>query len=354
MNMLFAGNWRWQIYEEACAQALEKLGVHVIRFQWDGHFRGLPGRVESKYPIPGPASLHLNKELLATATRMRPDVIFIWRGTHIWVRTLRAMKIRTGALMVTYNNDDPFGPKAHGQVPWHHHYYWRLYIKSIPEYDVHFVFRALNIPEILDEGAKEAHVLMPYFIPDLHRPVVPSEADRKRYECDVVFAGHYEPDGRDRYLQALIERGLHVRLFGGEYWNQSLTGDLARYFGKIRPVYGNEYVKALCGARMCLSLHSKMNRDTYTTRSFEIPACGRVMLSERTPDLERMFKEDEEAIYFSSPDELVRKAVWLRDHSDEAERIAKAGMRRVHVDGHSVNDRMKYLLSIVSKHLGDK
>jgi spore maturation protein CgeB len=173
--------------------------------------------------------------------------------------------------------------------------------------------------------------------------------DMERFECDAVFVGHHEPDGRERYLTGLVKAGLKVRLFGDKYWTRGVLGDLADYFGQVRHAIGEEYSKALCGAKMCLNFLSRMNRDSYTTRCFEIPACGKLLLSERTEDLVQMFKEDQEAVFFSSTDELVEKALWLRDHPDELDRIALAGMRRVHRDGHSVDDRMKEFLRIVNK-----
>ena len=351
MKILFAGNFHWPMYEEACALALSGLGVDVRRFAWNGYFSSFAGRVQNKFPFPGPATLQLNRELIGATEEFVPDAVFIWRGTHVRQETLKTLKRNTGAILVSYNNDDPFGPEAHGNVPWHHSFFWKMYMACVPEYDIHFVFRAVNIPEILDRGAKGAEVLMPYFIPELHRPVELSEEDRARFECDVVFAGHYEPDGREQYLRQLVDAGLHVRLFGGRYWTRRVLGDLAGRFGKVRPVYGLDYTKALCGAKMCLSLLSKMNRDTYTTRCFEIPACGGLLLSERTDDLRRMFREDEEAVFFSGPEELAEKALWLKSRPDEIERIAAAGMRRVHTDCHSAEGRMKQFLVVLEKHL---
>ena len=100
---------------------------------------------------------------------------------------------------------------------------------------------------------------------------------------------------------------------------------------------------------MCLCFLSKLNRDTYTRRCFEIPACGKLLLSERTEDLMKMFTEDEEAVFFSTPEELVEKALWLSQHPEDVERIARAGMQRVHLDGHSVKDRMKEFVTVLEK-----
>ena len=351
MRILFAGDWCFDFYEKACAQALESLGVHVIPFKWDGYFQGIPGRAQSKFPFAGPAICRLNKDLLKLAEKSRPDAVFIWRGTHILRGTLSAIKKETGAALVSYNHDDPFAPEANRQVPWHYHFYWNLFVKSISEYDIHFVVRQVNIPEFFEKGAIQVHILKQFFCPELHHPLVLCEPDRSKYECDVVFAGHYEPDGRVQRLRRLVEAGLHVRLFGGKYWTSRVLGDLAGYFGEIRQVHGIDYAKALCGAKLCLCFMSKMNRDNYTTRCFEIPACGGLLLSERTGDLKLMFKEDEEAVFFSSVEELVEKALWLKSRPDEIARIAAAGMRRVHDDGHSVEDRMKQFLAVVEEHL---
>lgn len=349
MRMLMAGHWRWPMYEEACANAFSSLGVEVVPFNWSVFFAGRLGRFQHALPAPGPALLRLNRALVRRTQEVQPDVLFVWRGTHILSSTLRRVKVHTRAQLVSYNNDDPFGPSAHGCVPWHHHHLWRLYIRSLKYYDHNFVYRQVNVAEALQAGARSATVLGPYFVPALHRPTPLDDRDLVRYGCDVCFVGHYEADGRDRYLRALVQAGLHVRLYGGKYWTPAVLGNLAPYFGEIRLVYGEEYAKALCGAKMCLSLLSRLNRDTYTRRCFEIPACGCLLLSERTDDLRRMFRENEEAVFFSSPQELVEKASWLRRHPEEASKIAQAGQYRVHAGGHSVVERMRQLLSVLDE-----
>jgi len=349
MRIVLAGDWQWDIYEKFCSKALTHLGHEVIPFQWREFFCGRIGKLQNFIPFPGPSLAKLNFEFTKLANDTKPDVILVWRGTHVLPVTLRKIKQNMQATIVTYNNDDPFGPAAHDNVPWHHHFKWFWHLRILKQSDLALVYRPVNAVEAKAAGAKKVAVLRPYFIPELHKPIKLTEQDRFRYGCDVVFVGHYEPDGRDEYLRQLVDAGLHVRLFGGGYWTQSVLGDLADYFGEISPVYGDDYAKALCGAKMCLCFLSKLNRDTYTRRCFEIPACGRLLLSERTEELQRLFKEDEEAVFFSSMEELTEKALWLRDHPQDIERMAQAGMRRVHADGHSVYDRMKEFLDLVDE-----
>jgi len=349
MRILVAGDWQWDVYEKSCSDALARLGHEVIPFRCSDFFRGRIGRLQCYIPFPGPALAKLNFELAKLANDTKPEVILVWRGIHVLPVTLRKIKQNTQATIVTYNNDDPFGPAAHDNVPWHHHFKWFWYIRTLKHSDLALVYRPVNVGEAKAAGAKRLAILKPYFIPELNRPVKLTEQDRIRYGCDVVFVGHYEPDGREEYLRQLVDAGLHVRLFGGGDWTRSVLGDLTDYFGEVSPVFGDDYAKALCGAKMCLCFLSKLNRDTYTRRCFEIPACGRLLLSERTEDLQRLFKEDEEAVFFTSPEELTGKALLLRDHAQDIERIAEAGMRRVHADGHTVYARMKEFLDIVNK-----
>jgi spore maturation protein CgeB len=60
-----------------------------------------------------------------------------------------------------------------------------------------------------------------------------------------------------------------------------------------------------------------------------------------------MFKEDEEACFFSSNEELVAKAKWLLANPDIRERIAQAGLRRVWANGHDVNSRARQFLETI-------
>jgi len=40
MKLLLAGNWQYDWYEAACAEALKRLGVEVIPFRFAPFFRG--------------------------------------------------------------------------------------------------------------------------------------------------------------------------------------------------------------------------------------------------------------------------------------------------------------------------
>lgn len=352
MKIVLAGNWEWRIYEDASAAALRRLGHEVVPFAFGKFFEGRIGHYQRVLAaIPSPASFALNRALVRTVESTRPDLVFVWRGTHVWPSTLRALR-RAGARVVSYNNDDAFGKVADRGAPWHHRYLWKWYLRGLRECDVNFVYRPVNVAEAIAHGARNVQVLPPYFVRELHGPVELTDADCENYECDIVFIGHYEPDGREKILQALVRAGLRVRLFGGEYWTQEVLGEASDYFGSVKPVAEVEYAKALRGAKMCLALLSTLNRDVYTRRCFEIPACGQPMVCQRTAELQRFFREDVEAIFFASIEELIEKVLWLKDRPEELAKIGAAGLARVRQDGHDADHRMGEMLAYVAQASG--
>ncbi len=347
MKIIIVGDWRWPQYEDAFATGLKELGHEVVKFSVSTYFKGVLGKYQNALPIPGPALVRLNRELLCFIKAEAPGLTLAWRCTHVLPSTIKRIN-KLGTVTVSYNNDDPFGPETHGEVPWHHHFLWYWYIKSLKHFRFNFFYRQRNIAEAKSHGVTHADVLMPYFRPWQDRPITLNKEENIAFGCDVVFVGHYEPDNRERYLRALVDAGLSVKLYGGGYWTKQVLGDLYNYFAPIEPAEGEDYTKALCGAKVCLAFLSELNRDTYTRRCFEIPACGRVMLAERTDDLLKMFVEDVEACFFSSKEELVSKAKWLVENPDIANQIAEAGNRRVWGDGHDVKSRVAWFLKTVN------
>src|SRR6266851_602414 len=107
MRVLLAGGWRYAIYEEAFSSALQRKGVEVVPFSWTPYLTGPVGRWQEKWALSGLAAARLNRALLSTATQLKPDVVFVWRGTVITPATVRRIRAETSALLVSYNNDDP-------------------------------------------------------------------------------------------------------------------------------------------------------------------------------------------------------------------------------------------------------
>jgi spore maturation protein CgeB len=88
----------------------------------------------------------------------------------------------------------------------------------------------------------------------------------------------------------------------------------------------------------------RANRDDHVMRTFEIPACGAFMLTERTDTHLELFEEDREAAYFSSADELVSKVLYYLRHDSERMRISEAGYKKLSNGRHTYGDRLAQII----------
>ncbi|MEQ9667665.1 MAG: glycosyltransferase [Coleofasciculus sp. G2-EDA-02] len=89
-----------------------------------------------------------------------------------------------------------------------------------------------------------------------------------------------------------------------------------------------EIPEILGSARIGLNILRPQNEMGHNIRTFEIPATETLMLSERSQELLKLFKEDREAIYFSSPDELNQKVEYLLQNPNLIQSIAEAGYKK--------------------------
>jgi len=352
MRILIAGDWHSELHEEVVSTALKNLGHEVEEFRWCHYFDRKPGawgrlahwtsRIQNKY-IVGFTVNRVNTDLFALARSFRPDMLFVYRGTHITAKTLRSIKtVSPDSIMVGYNNDDPFSPT---QVP----YLWRNFLSALPEYDLVLAYRHANIREYQEAGARRVELLRSWFVPERNHPVVLTDEERERFETDVVFVGHYEADQRLEYLEEIVRQGFRLRLFGPGYdWDPVIQkSQVLRSFQPVRLVWGADYNRALCGAKIALCFFSKLNRDTYTRRCFEIPATGTLMLSEFSEDLAGMYREGIEADFFRSRDEMIEKIRKYLNDDNRRSSVAAAGHLRVRSDGHDVSSRMKQVIEWV-------
>ena len=354
MRILLVGEFAWHWYQEACADALEKLGCEVHRFGWLERFkRWIPGKSEPEYhslatriqyrALAGPLVARINRELVETAERLEPDVVWFYGAQLVFPRTVRTLRSRLPrAVLAQYANDNPFSPRNPASM-------WRHFIGCIPLMHAHFAYRIQNLADLHAHGAPRPHLLRSYFLPEIDRPIRAEEID-PRFRVDVVFAGHFEDDGRIEMMEAICRAGYSLNLFGGG-WNAArprLAPDSPLHvLYPIAPVVGDEYVQAIGGAKVALCFLSRLNEDTYTRRSFQIPAMRTAMLSERTVDLESLFVDGEEALFFSTTDELLDRLRLLVNDDSLRRRIADGGHARVYRDGHDVVSRMKTFLDAI-------
>jgi spore maturation protein CgeB len=315
--------------------ALERLGHDVIPFN--------SFEYESTNPLirkivfrlsAGPAVERLNRDLLLIAEREKPDIL--WTDKLLWMRPgtldrFRAMDITT----VSYMIDNPFGTR---QDPG-----WRLYMKNIPHYDLHVVQRDKNIRDYRSRGARDVIKVQTAYEPTVHYPAPAGWSDKDRNR-EVSFIGT-PYDDRARFLTRLWSQyGLSVAVSGGVVWKSALgpdaTGAIYRGNGEL---FRDEYREGIWKSKINLSFITHSNCDEFVHKSFEIAGCGGFLLAERSEGHLQRFREDEEAVFFSTIEECVEKIRRYLSDEEARARIAASGNARAKRDGY-YNDRQVALI----------
>ncbi len=279
----------------------------------------------------------LNRQIINQMRQETFDVLWVDKGTAIRAKTLQlAKQLQPDCRLVHLNPDDPFGQFRKG---------WKVFLKAIPFYDLHFVARTPNISEYQSFGGKNIHVYDRSFSKNLHRPLQLSEEERGKYAAKIGFVGSCARE-RAGAIAHLILNGLPVAVWG-DGWPKSEHWELIRPHFRGGARYGEEYVKIIGGMDIALHFLRHENRDEQDSRTFEIPACGAFMLAERSAKHETFFIENEEVVFFNNADELLEKARHYLVHPEQAKRIAAAGRRRCIESGYDHHSRMKMLLDIV-------
>lgn len=317
-----------------------ELGADVVPFKEGDYFdvagrswiRSVLLRLQEKYKV-GNRIATLNRDLVMKATTEGVDCVVIVRGDLISPRTLRKLRER-GITIVGMNNDNPFSAK-------HEFYKWRLLKQGIRFYDLYYAYRHSNIQQFKDAGCSNVRLLRSFFIRETSKPI---QACAK--SIDLVFIGHWEPDGRDAYVSSLLDLpNLTFKIYGTG-WDKSLLADqITQRQGAVYPVFSEQYNEAINRAKIALVLLSGLNEDTYTRRVFEITAAKTMMLSQFTDDLTSLFQDEKEVIYFRNVKELCSKVAYFSTHERERDIVATAGYQRVMQDGHEAVDRARQMLS---------
>ena len=287
-------------------------------------------------PIRIPENNNENERICKMVQMKHYDVIWIDKGHTIFPSTLKYIKmVSPSTRIVSYSPDNM--ALRHNQT--------QQYLETIPLYDYIFTNKSYILEDMRKLGAKKIYFVNNSYEETFHHPFNLTPEEKKELGGDVGFVGMWEQERCESILY-LATHGIKVKVFGDKKWNKykkyspslEIVGHLLK---------GDDYSKSLQAFRISLCFLRKINQDQQTTRSVEIPACGGFMLAERTAEHLSMFKENEEAVYFSSNKELLDKCLYYLSHETERNRIAQTGRKRCITSGYSNEGMIRHALNIV-------
>lgn len=166
----------------------------------------------------------------------------------------------------------------------------------------------LNVVEFFKKAGANAVFLTQGGNPDISHP---DEKVEKTY--DVVFVGTIRKN-RKKYIKFLENNGITVETFGEH--------------AKHGHVFAKEMADIYRRSKIVLNLNTSEKSTGFSIRVFEALGTGSLFLSEYCKDLEMLFENKKELVWFSSPQEcleLIEK--YLKD-PESRERIAQCGAER--------------------------
>lgn len=279
-----------------------------------------------------------NVHLIAAAQDSHPDMLLVFKGSFVQSETidrLRQMGVRCYCFFpdVSFRTHGPYLPHA------------------LPRYDWIFTTKSFGLYDLRDQlGMTRASMLYHAFDRDLHRPVRLTHEDVDRYQCDVSFIGTWSPK-KEALLTTLVRArpDLRVRIWGDQWHRANHARALAKCIA-LRPVAGEEYVRAIAASAINLGILSEQRRgssngDQITSRTFHIPACGGFLLHERTDEVLRIFADGSSIACFGDDSELLERVDQYLAAPRRRGEIAERGRQTVE-SKHSWDARIQEILAL--------
>ncbi|WP_185154416.1 glycosyltransferase [Fulvivirga sp. M361] len=261
----------------------------------------------------GPLIPKINSYVINNLGDESYDIIWVDKAVYISPKTTDILRSRT-KLLIHFTPDPAF--TFHKSS---------LFYLSLPKYDYAITTKSYE----LDFYHKHLDKDKVYFMYQGYDPQVHQNSVQfKDRDLSIVFIGHAEHE-RFQMMQTLLNNQFHIRLAGRNWSKFAKKNKHVKHLDfRGEGLYGPGYVSALNNSKYSWGALSKWVPEKHTTRTFEIPACGSALISERTTEIQDIFSDDE-VIFYSNLDDLQEKIRWYNTHPDELEKLAGLGYSKV-------------------------
>ena len=313
------------LWTQGVAAELHALGHEVVAV-YDYRQRGRDLRVLGLSPL---GRRRMQKELVALARDLEPDLLFANKGERLkrpTVRSISALGVRT----LDWFPDDP--------------HCLDMSMELSTRYDYYLTHCSYAAERLRTEAGANAIYMPLSCIPIFTQELAFDESELERYRADVCFIGTYDGT-RERVLSALTD--FDLRIWGPDWGPSSLTR-----FWTGHGAYGLEARKVLAGAKVVVNVHRNFGGpfERYghgaNVRVFETTAAGAFMLCDRKKDVEAIFEEGSEVAYYETVDEARQKISYYLDHEPERRAAAERAQAKARRD-HSLRKRLAEIIAVV-------
>jgi hypothetical protein len=297
------------------ARALQMLGWRIERYDMvAGYTRGrLLTRVGPlRRLLRRPLWALMARETRVLARRHRPDLILATKAPYLNAESVRALR-QGGAPVAMIYPDSPYGG-----------YTQRADVLSVlAAYDRLYIWGRQLVSRLSVDGLTSAAYLPFAFDPGDYGadgPVATPSCGRLHA---ITFIGQ-RYDKREAWLAAL--GGLDVGVWGLG-WRRSDTRRAAGHCVHPERARGAAAAAIYRGATLALNVLLEDNVPAHNMRTFEIPPCNTVMLSEATGEIASFFEPERACLVAANPEAMRAQAERALADPALTQAIAKEGAR---------------------------
>lgn len=127
------------------------------------------------------------------------------------------------------------------------------------------------------------------------------------------------------------------------YWTSLLEIRYGNRFKKDVFILGKDMVDAINSYKIATN---KSCSDDLNYRTFETLGAKTFLLTNKVPNIHKIFKDGEHCVMYDTIDEMITKIDYYLEHMDEANKIAESGYNHVKAN-HTYVQRAKMLLEIM-------
>lgn len=280
-----------------------------------------------RYKI-GPLITLINKYVLSSLEDFQYDLIWVDKAVFLTPETTAVLRAITKKL-IHFTPDPSF--------TFHRS---RHFFNSLPYYDYLITTKSYELSYYREQTPAEKVILLHQgFDKKKHSPVH-SFAQKENH---MIFIGHFEKQ-RGEIVRHLVENKITVVVAGkgwSKFHKKKVNCAFLKYLGI--GIFGDQYVQQISKAMFSWGALSKWIPEKHTTRTFEIPACGTALITERNEETQQFFSESE-AIFYDSIEEMIERIRYYQNHLSELEELTRKGHEKVLSLGLDYESQLKKVL----------
>jgi len=263
----------------------------------------------------------------SVACEYRPELVFCSRTTELTAQVAQIKREFSLAIICMWNVDMREDIDS-----------WRHLYPLIQLCDYHFVPNTGQLSQWRE--LKRNSFWLPQGLQNevYDKPREITDADRKRYTCDVAWAGSrtgFHRTDREPFLDAVVALGVNFKQWG---------------CGGAPKVYNEEHNKMVALSKIniaCTSaeLSAKAMEKGTSVRIYKILGAGGFGMELYRQGIHEIFPKNT-IDCFTSPEELANKVRYWLSHDKEREEIAERGYRWVHTNAtytHRIKTALEYM-----------